>query len=89
MSTLTIQHLDDEVMARLHARAAAHGRSPEDEARSILRTTLGLAEQPATATCLARAIRARVAQIGGIDLELPSRDAARKPPESSGRGYDA
>ncbi|WP_425463205.1 FitA-like ribbon-helix-helix domain-containing protein [Luteimonas wenzhouensis] len=24
MSTLTIQHLDDEVMARLRARAAAH-----------------------------------------------------------------
>ena len=86
MSTLTIRHLDDEAMARLRARAAAHGRSPEEEARSILRATLGLAEQPATATCLARAIRARVERIGGIGLGLPPRDAAREPPDFDGSG---
>ena len=69
-------------------RAATHGRSIEDEARCILRTALSLPGQTGTGTSLASALRARAKQIGGIDLELPARDAAREPPDFSGPGYD-
>ncbi|MGB3307011.1 MAG: hypothetical protein WBA63_12555 [Thermomicrobiales bacterium] len=36
MAALTIHNLDDEVKAKLRARAAKHGRSMEAEAREIL-----------------------------------------------------
>ncbi|ORE92811.1 hypothetical protein [Aurantimonas sp. 22II-16-19i] len=36
MASLTIDDLDDEVMQRLQARAARHGRSPAEEARALI-----------------------------------------------------
>ena len=37
MAQLVVRNLDEAVKARLRRRAAAHGRSMEDEVRAILR----------------------------------------------------
>jgi len=73
MSTMTIPNIDAPLTARLQARAALHGRSMEEEARNILHTALS-AE---SGSGLVEAIRARVASLGGIDLELPTREPIR------------
>ena len=77
MTSITIRSLDDEVKRRLRIRAAEHGRSMEEEVREILRQAVGR-EKPAYD--LAAAIRARVAPLGGVDLDLPQREAMREPP---------
>lgn len=40
MAQLIVRNLDDELVARLKRRAAAHGRSAEAEHREILRQAL-------------------------------------------------
>lgn len=77
MASITIRSLDDEVKRRLRIRAAEHGRSMEEEVREILRQAVGR-EKPTHD--LAAAIRARVAPLGGVDLDLPQREAMREPP---------
>lgn len=77
MASITIRNLDDEVKRRLRVRAAEHGRSMEEEAREILRHVVG-EEKPAHN--LAAAIRARVAPLGGVELDLPPREPMREPP---------
>ena len=77
MASITIRNLDDEVKTRLRVRAADNGRSMEEEARLILRHAVG--GKPPTRN-LAAAIRARIAPLGGVDLELPPREPAREPP---------
>ena len=37
MAQLVVRNLDEEVKAKLRRRAAAHGRSMEEEVRAILR----------------------------------------------------
>ncbi|MBN8928399.1 MAG: plasmid stabilization protein [Rhodospirillales bacterium 69-11] len=78
MASLTIPDLDDELKARLLARAAVHGRSMEAEARDILHSALaaGAAEQRG----LAASIRARFGHLGGVDLPVIARDRLRDPP---------
>ena len=63
--------------ARLRVRAAGNGRSMEEEARLILRDAVG---RKKPAPNLASAIRARIAPLGGVDLELPPREPGRAPP---------
>ncbi|MFD1510725.1 FitA-like ribbon-helix-helix domain-containing protein [Lacimonas salitolerans] len=77
MASITIRNLDDEVKRRLRVRAAEHGRSMEEEAREILRQVVG---QEKPAHNLAAAIRARVAPLGGVELDLPPREPMREPP---------
>ena len=77
MATLTIRQLDEKTKIRLRVRAAHHGRSMEEEAREILRAALR-ASSPAKGN-LAEAVRERFAQFGGVELELPRRDAMRRP----------
>ena len=77
MASITIRNLDDHVKTRLRVRAADNGRSMEEEARLILRKAV---ESKTCHRNLARAIRARIAPLGGVDLELPSREAGREPP---------
>ncbi|WP_372922202.1 FitA-like ribbon-helix-helix domain-containing protein [Roseovarius sp.] len=77
MASITIRNLDDEVKRRLRVRAAEHGRSMEEEAREILREVVG---QEKPAHNLAAAIRARVAPLGGLELDLPEREPMREPP---------
>ncbi len=79
MATLTIRQLDERTKARLRVRAAHHGRSMEEEAREILRSALTRvrAEKPN----LAESIRKRFVPFGGVELEIPRRDAIRQPPD--------
>lgn len=77
MASITIRNLDDHVKTRLRVRAADKGRSMEEEARLILRKAV---EPKMCRRNLARAIRARIAPLGGVDLELPPREPGRAPP---------
>lgn len=79
MATVTIRKLDEATKDKLRLRAARHKRSMEDEARTILRDAL--ADETATAEDLGRAIHSRFKALGGLDLELPPRDAIRQPPK--------
>ena len=78
MGSITIRRLDDDLKAKLRRRAAVHGRSMEDEVRELLRTAL--ANEASEPVNLAARIQARFACLGGVELELPAREAAREPP---------
>lgn len=69
MATMAIRNIDDRLKARLRVQAAKHGRSMEDEARSILCTALST--EPESGESLYDAIRAIVEPLGGVELELP------------------
>lgn len=81
MVSMTIRKLDDDLKARLRVRAARHGRSMEEEARSILRAALANRVEDDSGASLYAAIRARVEPFGGIDIELPPREPQRDPPD--------
>ena len=73
MASMTILNLDDDTKQRLRVQAAEHGLSMEEEARAILRSAL---IKPAPPTNLARAIRSRFATFGGVELDIPPREAS-------------
>ena len=77
MASITIRNLDDGLKRRLRIRAAEHGRSMEEEAREILRQAMGETPTPRN---LAAAIRRRVAPLGGVELDIPTREPMREPP---------
>ncbi|MBS0194808.1 MAG: plasmid stabilization protein [Proteobacteria bacterium] len=81
MATMTIRNLDDALKARLRMRAARHGQSMEEEARSILRAALAQRVEDESAATLYTAIRARMEPLGGVELALPPRPAMREPPD--------
>lgn len=79
MGTLTIRRLEESVKSRLRIRAAHHGRSMEEEARTILKSAL---EPEARAEkSLAESIHQRFACLGGVHLKLPKRGPMRPPPK--------
>lgn len=86
MASMTIRNLDDGLKQRLRVRAAQHGRSMEEEARNIL--CHALQGQPLSGRSLVDSIRAMVEPYGGIELELPPREAPRDPPDFSGSEFD-
>ncbi len=79
LASLTIRNIDPAVKERLRIRAAQHGHSMEAEARAILQLALAQrgARQPMS---LAERIHARFAALGGVELELPTREPGREPP---------
>lgn len=79
MATMTIRNLDDDLKMQLRVRAARHGKSMEEEARSILRSALRT--EPLSGQSLVDSIRAMVEPYGGIELELPPREPQRDPPD--------
>ena len=81
MASITIRNLDEKVKARLRVRAARHGRSMEEEARTLLRAALR--EDAPGEGNLADAIRARFRRLGGVELRLPEREPIREPPRRS------
>ena len=84
MASITIRNLDDDIKHRLRVRTAEHGRSMEEEARDILRRVMGEIAPPRN---LAAAIRARIASLGGGDIDLPAREPMHKTPKfGRGRG---
>jgi plasmid stability protein len=80
MATLTIRNLDEGTKAQLRIQAARHGRSMEEEARTILREAIE-ASQPSAATKqgLGSRIQAHFARLGGVELELPERSSQPSP----------
>jgi len=82
MASITIRNLDERTKARLRVRAARHGRSMEEEARTLLRSVLG--QDTARVRRLGDTICARFQAFGGVELELPSREGIREPPGVGG-----
>lgn len=79
MASITIRNLDETTKARLRVRAAQHGRSMEEEARTLLRAALR--EEVTPGRNLADAIRARFRRLGGVELRLATREPMREPPK--------
>jgi plasmid stability protein len=89
MSTLTIRNLDPAVKARLRVRAAQRGRSMEEEARSILRAALSVAEQPDAKSSFGEEMQALFAPLGGFDdFQQAPRGHERHPPDFMAPEYD-
>jgi len=79
MATLLIRNLDDSIKAALRKRAAANGRSMEEEARVILNFELRRVSsfKDGLGTRLARIFR----ESGAGELVIPPRtEMPRKPP---------
>ncbi len=79
MSSITIRNLEPSIKERLRVRAAGHGHSMEAEVRRILQATL-VGTDGTPARNLYDRIQARFAPLGGVDLELPAREATRAQP---------
>ena len=77
-----IRNVDPALHARLKARAAAHHRSLEEEARTLLRTSLARTEAAPPLDLISLATRLFGSE-NGIDLDLPPRSAEleRPPPD--------
>ena len=78
MASVTVRNLDDGLKRRLRIRAAENGRSMEQEARDILRAALD--EDAAPNRELGTAIHELFRPLGGVELEIPPREATREPP---------
>jgi plasmid stability protein len=78
-ASLHVRHIEAGVKEQLRIRAAHNGRSMEAEARAILKEAL-ICSHPITGASLVQAIRRRFEPLGGVDLELPSREGRREPP---------
>ena len=86
MASLTIRRLNDDAKQSLRVRAAANGRSMEEEARRIIEDAVRPKEK--RKRNLAEEIHRLVAPLGGIELDLPPRQRTREPPDFSGPEYD-
>ena len=78
MASITIRNLDDSLKSRLRIQAAIHGRSMEDEARDILRSSLN--QEPRGPKNLGSAINAQFKPLGGFDMPEMPREPMREPP---------
>ena len=79
MASITVRNLDEGLKRRLRIRAAENGRSMEQEVRDILRAALD--EESQSGKDFIDGIRARFAELGGVELELPPRELVREPPQ--------
>jgi len=77
MGSITIRRLDDRLKGRLKHRAAQHGRSMEEEARTILRESMD-SRSAANAADIALEL---FGPERGFELDLPPRRPFRKPPD--------
>lgn len=77
--SITIRKLDPKLKRQLRLRAAAHGRSMEEEARHILRESLATST-PQTGSAWVASIRKRFAAAGYVDLEIPDLGPTDAPP---------
>jgi antitoxin FitA len=79
MSSLTVRNIDPRLKAKLRIRAARNARSMEEEVRVILREAV--AKDPRVTTNLATFIADLFRPFGGVELEIPPREAVREPPK--------
>ena len=84
MATLTIRNLDERIKAQLRIQAARHGRSMEEEARTILRSDIEARQPIAGRKGLGSRIHEHFAQLGGVELELPDRASLPTPAQFDG-----
>ncbi|BBP61618.1 plasmid stabilization protein [Pseudomonas sp. St316] len=75
MASITIRNLDDQIKEQLRITAAHNGHSMEEEARLILARALATVSP---AGGLGSRIRNRFSDLGGVELDLPSRDEKAK-----------
>src|SRR5262245_15112038 len=76
MASITIRQLDESLKQQLRLRAASHGRSMEDEVRTILRAAAGATE--ATPVPATPRRNERVAEESRPPVLTPGRPIARK-----------
>jgi plasmid stability protein len=84
MTTLTIRNLDEPTKEQLRIQAARHGRSMEEEARTILRSALEARQPSAGGKGLGSRIHAHFALLGGLELELTARSSLAIPAQFEG-----
>ena len=84
MATLTIRNLDEGTKTLLRVQAARHGRSMEEEARSILNKAVGTKPNSSSEQGLGSRIQAHFAQLGGVELVLPERSSGPEPAQFNG-----
>jgi antitoxin FitA len=77
MASITIRRLDERVKNQLRVRAAEHGRSMEEEARSILRDALDRDRPPNLADLALELFGAE----HGVNLEQPPPVEMPEPPK--------
>jgi plasmid stability protein len=70
---ITVCGIPREVLDRLRARAGMHGRTVEAEVRCILEVALA-PKAALPGQHLYERVRARFSVLGGVDLDLPSRE---------------
>ena len=87
LATLVIRNVDESLHRRLKARAAAQGRSMEEEARLLLREGLAAEPLPEGET-LASAMRALFEPLGGVEFPSVREPGHRPPPDFSGDEWD-
>jgi plasmid stability protein len=73
MASITIRKLPENTKQRLRMRAARNGHSMEQEARQLLEAAL--ARKDAEPENIGEAIRKIFAPFGGVDLQIPKREA--------------
>ena len=73
MNIISVKNLEPNLEEKLRLAAASHGRTMEEEARSILHEYF---KESAPVGGMGDRMHARFATIGGIELELPSRAGA-------------
>ena len=79
MATLTIRNLDESTKAQLRVQAARHGRSMEEEARTILRAAIETGKPAPNGKGLGSRIHDHFARLGGVELDLPERSSLPTP----------
>jgi plasmid stability protein len=77
MPSITIRNLDKSIKEQLRIQAARHGRSMEEEVRSILK--VALAKESTSSGNLAETIRNRFKPLGGVELPDVPREPIREP----------
>lgn len=81
MAAISVRDLDDDVRERLRRRAAANGRSMEAEVREILTAAV---QAPDPGENFFVAWMDRFHDLGGVDLDLPSRSEPARAVEFGG-----
>ena len=79
MATLTIRNLDESTKTQLRVQAARHGRSMEEEARTIIRSAMEAGKPAPSSKGLGSRIHDHFAQLGGVELDLPQRSSLPTP----------
>lgn len=81
VAAVSVRDLDETVRERLRVRAAQHGRSMEAEIRAILTDAV---RPPEDSRGLAQVLLSRFGDLGGVDLDLPSRTEEPRAADLSG-----